>query len=161
LSRTGGIHPPKRIRSSLSLTLSKREDVSRGLAASLLIREIAAQLRRSPSTVSREINRNVGYYNYRVTDADQAVRDRALRAKLCKLVYNIAGSKNSYIATLVERHSRDVMSTKIKHNDAETIVTALIKQSKKLPDELYKSLRRAFDPHQFLLTQNSRHLKCH
>ncbi len=52
----------------------------------------------------------------------------------------IAGSKNSYIATLVERHSRYVMLAKIKHKDTETIVSALIKQSKKLPDELYKSL---------------------
>ena len=32
------------------------------------------------------------------------------------------------------------MLAKIKHKDAETIVSALIKQSKKLPDELYKSL---------------------
>ena len=34
------------------------------------------------------------------------------------------------------------MLAKIKHKDAETIVSALIKQSKKLPDELYKSLTR-------------------
>lgn len=53
---------------------------------------------------------------------------------------SIARSENSYIATLVARHSRYVMLAKIKHKDAETIVSALIKQSKKLPDELYKSL---------------------
>jgi len=35
----------------------------------------------------------------------------------------IAGSNNSYIATLVERHSRYVMLAKIKHKDAETIVS--------------------------------------
>ena len=63
LGLTGGIRPPKRIRSSLALTLSEREDISRGIATRLSIRAIASKLRRSPSTVSREINRNGGYYN--------------------------------------------------------------------------------------------------
>jgi len=52
----------------------------------------------------------------------------------------IAGSKNSYIATLVERHSRYVMLVKVKNKDTESVVSALIKQSKKLPVELCKSL---------------------
>ncbi|MCK4834375.1 MAG: IS30 family transposase, partial [Gammaproteobacteria bacterium] len=52
----------------------------------------------------------------------------------------IAGSKNSYIATLVERHSRYVMLAKVQSKDTESVISALIKQSKKLPDELYKSL---------------------
>ncbi|MCK4705093.1 MAG: IS30 family transposase, partial [Gammaproteobacteria bacterium] len=52
----------------------------------------------------------------------------------------VAGSKNSYIATLVERHSRYVMIVKVKNKDTECVVSALIKQSKKLPNELYKSL---------------------
>jgi IS30 family transposase len=52
----------------------------------------------------------------------------------------IGGSKNSYIATLVERHTRYVMLAKVKNKDTESVVSALIKQSKKLPDELYKSL---------------------
>jgi len=52
----------------------------------------------------------------------------------------IAGSKNSYIATLVERHSRYVMLVKVKNKDTESVVSALIKQSKQLPSELYKSL---------------------
>ena len=50
------------------------------------------------------------------------------------------GSKSSYIATLVERHTRYVMLAKVKNKDTESVVTALIKQSKKLPGELYKSL---------------------
>ena len=49
-------------------------------------------------------------------------------------------SNNSYIATLVERHTRYVMLAKVKNKDTESVVSALIKQSKKLPDELYKSL---------------------
>ena len=52
----------------------------------------------------------------------------------------IAGSNNTYIATLVERHTRYVMLAKVKGKDTETVVTALIRQSKKLPRELYKSL---------------------
>lgn len=52
----------------------------------------------------------------------------------------IAGSKNSHIVTLVERHSRFVMLAKIKDRKSESVVSALIKQAKKLPNELYKSL---------------------
>lgn len=52
----------------------------------------------------------------------------------------IAGSKNSYIATLVERHTRYVMLAKVKNKTTEVVISALIKQSKKLPAELYKSL---------------------
>jgi IS30 family transposase len=52
----------------------------------------------------------------------------------------IAGSHNSYIATLVERHTRYVMLAKVKNKDTESVISALIKQSKKLPGELYKSL---------------------
>ena len=50
------------------------------------------------------------------------------------------GSGNSYIVTLVERHTRYVMLAKIPSRDTQTVVSALIKQAKKLPDELYKSL---------------------
>jgi len=52
----------------------------------------------------------------------------------------IAGSKNSYIATLVERHTRYVMLAKVPNKDTQSVVSALIKQAKKLPTELYKSL---------------------
>jgi len=52
----------------------------------------------------------------------------------------IAGSRNSYIATLVERHSRYVMLAKVPNKDTQSVVSALIKQAHKLPRELYKSL---------------------
>ena len=249
LAPTGGICPPTRKRSRLALTLSEREEISRGIVADLSIRSIAENLNRSPSTISREIKRNGGYESYRATRADQAAWNRAYRPKRCKLACNsalrrtvviklqlnwspeqiagwlkiefpndeinqvshetiyrslfvqargvlkkelqqhlrsqrairrskhaslkrdglgqitnavsirerpasvedravpghwegdlIAGSKNSYIATLVERHSRYVMLAKVKNKDTESVVSALIKQAKKLPDELYKSL---------------------
>jgi IS30 family transposase len=52
----------------------------------------------------------------------------------------LCGSKNSNIVTLVERHSRYVMLAKVPNRETQTVVSALIKQARKLPDELYKSL---------------------
>ena len=52
----------------------------------------------------------------------------------------LCGSKNSHIVTLVERHSRYVMLAKVPNRETQTVVNALIKQARKLPDELYKSL---------------------
>jgi IS30 family transposase len=52
----------------------------------------------------------------------------------------IAGSGNSFIATLVERHTRFVMLAKISKKDSASVIQALIKQSRKLPKELYRSL---------------------
>ena len=249
LKETGGFRPSKRKRSRLSLNLSERETISRGLAMELSLRTIAAQFERSPSTVSREIKRNRGYANYRAVTAEKAAWQRALRPKLCKLdgqlnlirlitqklkrhwspeqiagwlkreyphnenyhvshetIYKslfiqtrgvlkkellaylrsrrvmrrsrysslkrqglgsivdavpiskrpasaedravpghwegdlIAGSGNSYIATLVERHSRYVMLAKVENRCTDTVINALIKQSRKLPTQLYKSL---------------------
>jgi IS30 family transposase len=51
----------------------------------------------------------------------------------------IAGSNNSYIATLVERHSRFVMLAKVTNKATQSVTTALIKQARKLSKELYKS----------------------
>ena len=213
------------------------------------MRTIAAQLGRSPSTVSREIQRNGGYDSYRATSAEDAAWQRALRPKACKLagqphlakviteqlkihwspeqiagwlkrrfpdderyhvshetIYKslfiqargvlkkellaclrtqrvarrpkhaslkgkglgkivdavpiserpasvedravpghwegdlISGSNNSHIATLVERQTRYVMLAKVDSKDTDTVIKALIKQSRKLPSELSKSL---------------------
>ncbi|WP_375283021.1 IS30 family transposase [Sphingobium yanoikuyae] len=52
----------------------------------------------------------------------------------------IGGTKNSYIATLVERHSRYVMLIKVANKDTRSVVSALIRQTQRLPRELYKSL---------------------
>jgi IS30 family transposase len=249
ISPTGGIRPPDRKRSRLALSLSDREEISRGLVIGLSLRRMATQLGRAASTVSREVKRNGGKVSYRATQADAAAWDRSKRPKPCKLAINpalsqrvaiklkqqwspeqiagwlkrtypheahnqvshetiyrslfiqargvlkkelqqclrsqrairrsrhaslkrdglgqipnavsiserpasvedravpghwegdlIAGSKNSYIATLVERHSRYVMLAKVKNKDTNSVITALIKQAHKLPDELYKSL---------------------
>src|SRR6056297_483722 len=54
----GGYTPAARTRSGNHLTLADREEISRGLSAGWSMREIARQLGRAPSTVSREIDRN-------------------------------------------------------------------------------------------------------
>ncbi len=249
LAPHGGIRPEPRRRSRLALTLSEREEISRGIVAQQSIRSIAKLLGRSPSTVSRELSRNGGYDRYRAALADQRAWDGAHRPKRCKLaryprlsrevarklrlnwspeqiagwlkrahpeeesyqvshetIYRslfvqargvlkkellqhlrsrrtirrskqatqkggdhgqikdmisirerpasvedravpghwegdlITGSRNSHIATLVERHTRYVMLAKVTNKETQTVVSALIKQAKKLPSELYKSL---------------------
>jgi IS30 family transposase len=247
--RAGGIRPPPRRRSRLALTLSEREEISRGIAGGLSLRAIARQIERSPSTISREISRNGSLKHYRASQADKAAWERARRPKPCKLagspmlrcivarklrsnwspeqiagwlkraypgednhqvshetIYRslfiqargvlkkellqylrtkrtirrpkhaslkgqglgqitnavsirerpasvedravpghwegdlIAGSNNSYIATLVERHTRYVMLAKVSGKDTETVINALVKQARSLPKELYRSL---------------------
>src|SRR6266403_486344 len=66
----GGIRPAARRRSRLALTLSEREEISRGITAHQSARSIARLLGRSASTVSREITRNGDYdQNRRVSMA--------------------------------------------------------------------------------------------
>jgi IS30 family transposase len=50
------------------------------------------------------------------------------------------GDRSSQIATLVERQTRYVMLVKVDATDTQTVVNALIKHARKLPQELYKSL---------------------
>jgi IS30 family transposase len=249
LSPSGGIRPPTRRRSARALSLAEREEISRGLVADCSVRSIAGVLGRSPSTISREIERNGGSQLYRAAAADKRAWKQALRPKPCKLAVHgdlrravgaklerdwspeqiagwlkrtnpeteacwvshetiyrslyvqargvlrkelmqhlrthrpirrsrhatqkgdqrgrianavsiserpasvedravpghwegdlLCGSKNSFIVTLVERHSRYVMLAKIPNRETQTVVDALIKQAHTLPDELYKSL---------------------
>ena len=249
ISPTGGIRPAERKRGRLALSLSEREEISRGLSVKRSFRAIARQLGRAPSTISREVMRNGGSAAYRAARADRAAWDRALRPKTCKLachpglrrtvsaklrrkwspeqiagwlkrafpgethnqvshetIYRslyiqargvlkkalldhlrarrtirrsrhaslkrsglgqvkdavsirerpaavedraipghwegdlLAGSRNSFIATLVERQSRYVMLVKVPNKNTDSVVAALIEQSKRLPQELCKSL---------------------
>lgn len=52
----------------------------------------------------------------------------------------VFGSGNSQIATLVERQTRYVMLVKLDGKDSQTVVNALIKHARKLPQELQQSL---------------------
>ncbi len=74
----------------------------------------------------------------RISERPPAVEDRALPGHWeGDLLF---GSKNSQIATLVERQSRYVMLAKVRKKDTEPVVNALIKHAHKLPHELYRSL---------------------
>ena len=75
----------QRRRSPRTLTLAERENISRGIAGGLSIREIAKGLKRAVSTVSREVARHGGRPEYRATDADQQAWASALRPKRCLL----------------------------------------------------------------------------
>ena len=245
----GGIRPAPRRRSRRVLSIDEREEISRGIAAGVSLRSIARELRRAPSTVSRELKRNGGHRGYRAAAADSQAWDRALRPKACKLatheelrqlvaaklqdnwspeqiagwlrhtypddeahqvshetIYRslfvqargvlkkdlqahlrsgrairrsrhatgkgsgrgsltdmisirerpasvedravpghwegdlLCGSANSYIVTLVERHSRYVLLAKVPNRDSQSVISALINQAHRLPDELIKSL---------------------
>jgi IS30 family transposase len=85
LAHDGGIVPMPRRRAAGSLRLEEREEISRGIAAGGLIRQIARDLGRSPSTVSREVRRNGGSLAYRASQADGRAWDRARRPKSCRL----------------------------------------------------------------------------
>jgi IS30 family transposase len=84
--QTGGVqrHPPRRRLRCLSMT--EREEISRGVAAGEPCRQIAARLGRAPSTVTRELARNGGRSRYRAQAADAAAFGRAQRPKPAKLV---------------------------------------------------------------------------
>ncbi len=151
LAETGGIRPPARKRSRLALTLSERETISRGMVAGQSIGSIAASLRRHPSTVSREINRNGGHDHYRASEADQAAWDRAHRPKRCKLVetralaYKVARKlKRNWspeqIAGWLKRKYPNDESHQVSH---ETIYRSLFIQARgALKKELLAHLRR-------------------
>ena len=75
------------------------------------------------------------------------------------------GSRNSQIATLVERQTRYVMLAKVDSKDTETVINALIKQAHKLPRELYKSLtwdrgKEMADHKRFTLATNAKVYFC-
>jgi IS30 family transposase len=52
----------------------------------------------------------------------------------------LSGAKNSYIATLVERHSRFAMLLKVPSKETEAVVAALSQHVRKLPVTLRRSL---------------------
>lgn len=244
--RSGGVAPEARHRSLRHLRPAEREEISRGIAAGLSVRQIAATIGRAPSTVSRELARNRGTEGYRATAADSRAWDRARRPKRCRLaargrlrravarklqqdwapqqiaqwlkqqhpndasmqvshetIYQtlfvqargvfkrelmghlrrsgqirrprnrviaergildaisirerpaeaedravpghwegdlLAGTNNSHIATLVERHSRFLMLVKIESKESVSVAAALAKKIRKLPAELRRSL---------------------
>ena len=147
---TGGIRPRERTRAAIRLSLSEREEISRGLAAGESLRRIAGRLGRAPSTVSREVTRNGGHSLYRAAGGDQAAWTRAARSKRCKLATNdrlreaVAGKLGEdwspqQIAGWLVREFPDEPEMRVSH---ETIYLTLFVQSRgALKRELATHLR--------------------
>jgi IS30 family transposase len=79
--------PPAResVRSPLRLSLTEREEISRGLAGGESLRAIARRLGRASSTISREVAANGGPRRYRACRADKVAVRRMRRPKPAKL----------------------------------------------------------------------------
>lgn len=85
LQKHGGYAPVERRRAADRLTLEQREEISRGISAGRSARAIAVTTGKSPSSITREINRNGGREKYRAARADRQAWKRARRPKLCLL----------------------------------------------------------------------------
>ena len=76
------------------LSFAEREEIAILTARGRGVREIASQLGRSPSTISRELRRNAatrgGSFEYRATTAQWHADRRAKRPKVAKLAANEA-----------------------------------------------------------------------
>ena len=84
----GGVRPEPRRRSLRHLSLTEREEISRGVAAGEPLCAIADRLGRARSTISRELARNGGRVGYRAHRADRVAWQRARRPQACKLAAN-------------------------------------------------------------------------
>ena len=111
LRDTGGIKPHERKRAVAHLTLSEREEIRAGLSAKMSIRAIATALNRSPSTISREVQRNRGRRYYKAVDANNRANRMAKRPKPCLL------DQNSTIAKTCSGKAGDEMVSQSKYQD--------------------------------------------
>jgi IS30 family transposase len=110
---------------------------ARGVLKKQLLQHLRA---RRPIRRSRHATQKVGHILNAVSIRERpaSVEDRAVPGHwegdlLC-------GANGSHIITLVERHSRYVMLAKVPNRESQTVVDALIRQARQLPNELYKSL---------------------
>ena len=146
----GGMVPAVRRRALLALTLREREEISRGLASGLSIREIAKRLDRVASTVSREVGRHGGRPAYRASQADGEAWESALRPKRCLLSIHVK-LRNIVASKLILDWSPEQISGWLKiqypddesmHVSHETIYRSLFIQARGvLKKELMEHLR--------------------
>jgi len=109
---TGGLRDRVRERSPLRLSLAEREEISRGLRAGDSCRAIAGRLRRSASTVSREVDHGGGPERYRAFRADEAAIRRACRPKIPKLA-SCARLRREVEQRLAERWSPQQIAARL------------------------------------------------
>jgi len=91
LREAGGVRPRRgRNLKGRCLSFAEREEIALGRAGGDTMRVIAARLGRSPSTISRELDRNTrGANGYRATTAHALAYERACRPKSAKLAVNL------------------------------------------------------------------------
>ena len=91
LRESGGVRPRRgRDLKGRCLTFAEREEIAIAHARGHGIRQIAHSLGRSPSTISRELARNVeSTKSYRATTAHALAYERASRPKAAKLATNL------------------------------------------------------------------------
>ncbi len=112
-------------------------------ARGLLKKELVKQLRRKhrmrmPRAGSTRVPPSQIQDAVRISERPPEVQDRAVPGHWEGDL--LAGSKNSHIATLVERHSRFLMLVKVQGKDTHNVVSALTRQVRKLPAQLRQSL---------------------
>lgn len=112
-------------------------------ARGLLKKELVKQLRRGhrmrmPRAASTRVPPSQIQDAIRISERPPEVEDRAVPGHWEGDL--LAGSKNSHIATLVERHSRYLMLVKVPGKDTHTVVNALTRHVRKLPKELRRTL---------------------
>jgi IS30 family transposase len=147
----GGIVPRERKRSARQLTAEEREQISRGMSSGCSYHEIAHQLDRAPSTISREVARNGGRSGYRATRAEGRAWRQACRPKVCLLARDarlraIVSRKlqqdwsPQQISRWLAKAYADEKSVRVSH---ETIYRSLFLQARGvLKKELIAHLRR-------------------
>jgi IS30 family transposase len=85
------------------LTDQERESISRGLAQHKSIRQLAKELNRSPSTISREIRRNKGKSGYRAFSASRRAKAAASSRKRGKRKIEKQEGLLSYVMEKLQR----------------------------------------------------------
>ena len=113
---------------------------ARGVLKKELLRHLRFKhtIRRSKAARRKAVGRGQITDMVSISERPAAVDDRAVPGHWEGDL--LSGSKNSHIATLVERQTRYVMLTKVANKETGTVVSALIRQARTLPTELYKSL---------------------
>ena len=111
MALTGGLKP-RRQRSPRRLSVSDREELSRGLVAGDSLRSIAGRLRRAPSTISREVAWSGTRGKYRAWRAEEEAAERARRPKPEKLAVNV-GLRREVEGRLEEKWSPQQISRRL------------------------------------------------
>ncbi|MGH8911408.1 MAG: IS30 family transposase [Acidimicrobiia bacterium] len=150
--KAGGIMPPVRELSGVRLSFTEREEIACLRAAGRGVREIARQVGRDPSTISRELHRvpagRRGPYRASVAQADADVK--AKRPKAAKLATNLV-LRREVQARLERNHSPEQIARRLRADfpdteemwvSAETIYRSIYVQGRGgLRRELAKHLR--------------------